>query len=143
MENKGILVHKNIIIRYSIYTTIWVLFLGSPLCIFAEVAKKFLDCSRSLRILEGANSAEPALNLPSWVPDLSVLSISSLPYMGQVIFFNACKSRIAAYEIFSDSKELRVKGKEFDSVEKISTTIWQTYQKQHLSTQNKIPGWQE
>lgn len=52
----------------------------SPSDIFAEIAKAFLDGSRSLRILEEANSAEPASNHPSWVPDWSVYPISILPW---------------------------------------------------------------
>jgi hypothetical protein len=113
----------------------------SPSDIFTEVAKAFLDRSRSLRILEEASSAGPALNHPSWVPDWSVPPIKILPYKDHLGFFNACKGSIAAYEISSNSRQLRVKGKEFDRVGKLSIITERVYQ--NSGTKRKIPGWQK
>ncbi|TVY80845.1 Heterokaryon incompatibility protein 6 OR allele [Lachnellula suecica] len=109
--------------------------------IYTEVAKAFLERSNSLSILHGASLRNLSSDLPSWVPDWSVpttLDLSPRFYS----MYNTGKGSRAEFEISGGNKELRVKGKIFDLIDKISLAAPRAYEMQCIM-QDRIPGWQK
>jgi hypothetical protein len=84
--------------------------------IFTDVAKSLLNLTKSLSVLEYATSTTTVIDHPSWVPYWS-----NSPVVHFSINSRYCVSKTskAIFTISSDSRELRVKGKIFDVIEKL------------------------
>ena len=113
----------------------------TPTEVFTAVAKSFLAHSKSLKILNQAAAAHFVPDHPSWVPDWSVKAVLSCTDWNDV-FYRAAGNSESNYEISSDDKELRVKGKKIDSLAKVPLCDLSLYAK-NVAFKENIPGWQE
>jgi hypothetical protein len=113
----------------------------APTEVFTAVAKSFLAHSKSLKILNQAAAAHFVSERPSWVPDWSVKAILSCTDWNDV-FYRAAGNSDANYEISSDNKELRVKGKRIDTLTKVPLCDLSLYTT-NIAFKENIPGWQE
>jgi hypothetical protein len=84
--------------------------------IFTDVAISLLNLTKSLSVLEHATSTTPVTDHPSWVPYWSNPPVIYFPLHTA---YCASKTSKAVFTISSDSRELRVKGKFFDVIEKL------------------------
>jgi hypothetical protein len=84
--------------------------------IFTDVAISLLNLTKSLSTLEHSTSNTPVINHPSWVP---YWSNPPVLYFSLYTAYCASKTSEAVFTISSDSRELRVKGKVFDVIEKL------------------------
>jgi hypothetical protein len=105
--------------------------------VFMDVAKRHLNLTKSLDILENASSTTPNFDRPSWVPYWS--DTPAVWYLGHKSM-KASRNSEAIFSISTDDQNLRVRGQKFDSVKVLPLADPKAYKEDFLDQQT-IESW--
>jgi hypothetical protein len=105
--------------------------------VFTDVAKRHLNLTKSLDILEHASSTTPNLDRPSWVPYWS--NAPALFIAGDESR-KASRNSEAIISISTDDQNLRVRGQKFDKVKELPLADPKSY-KEKFITDQLLEGW--
>jgi hypothetical protein len=100
--------------------------------VFTDVAKRHLNLTRSLDILEHATSITPNFDRPSWVPYWSdAPAVLGLGYKSM----KASRNSDAIFSISTDDQNLRVRGQKFDRVKVLPLADPKSYTETFITDQ--------
>ena len=105
--------------------------------VFTDVAKRHLNLTKSLDILEHASSTTSNFDRPSWVPYWS--DAPAVWYLGHKSL-KASRNSEAIFSISTDDQDLRVRGQKFDRVKVLPLADPKAYTKLVL-TEQVMEGW--
>jgi hypothetical protein len=105
--------------------------------VFTDVAKRHLNLTKSLDILQHATSTTPNFDRPSWVPYWS--DVSAVLYIGPGSI-KASRNSEAIFSISKDDQNLRVRGQKFDKVKVLPLADPKAYTRHFLDEQT-IESW--
>ncbi|KAH8794329.1 heterokaryon incompatibility protein-domain-containing protein, partial [Hyaloscypha sp. PMI_1271] len=105
--------------------------------VFTDVAKRHLNLTKSLDILQHATSTTPNFGRPSWVPYWS--DAPAVVYLGHKLM-KASRNSQAIFSISADDQNLRVRGQKFDRVKVLPLADPKAYTEPVLSEQ-VMEGW--